>query len=159
MISSANSMKLGYSQDWSRSGYLSEVGSLDSLWVFYILGFILRSDWWMVFRILNYRSSLVTFSTFRVFFILSILAYSWRAIKYAIQLEFYCEATTSDQYCLASFKELYSMKYRRCLYFDYCSVNLWALPLVIHILIGIILVPIFSVFIFSLIEILRIKFL
>jgi len=67
----------------------------------------------------------------------------------------------SYQICidLASFEELYSMKYRRCLYFDYCSVNLWALPLVIHILIGIILVPIFSMFILSLIEILRTKFL
>ena len=59
MISSANSMKLGYSQDWSRSGYLSEVNSRNSLRIFYILGYIFQSDWCLVFGILNYRSSLL----------------------------------------------------------------------------------------------------
>ena len=58
MISLANSMKLGYSQDWSWSGYLSEVSSRNSLWIFYILGYIFQSDRCLVFGIHNYRSSL-----------------------------------------------------------------------------------------------------
>ena len=59
MIYLANSMKLGFSQDWSRLGYLSEVSCRDSLRVFYILGYIFQSDRCLVFGILNYRSSLL----------------------------------------------------------------------------------------------------
>jgi len=42
-----------------RSGYLSEVSNLVSLWLFYILGYIFQSDQRLVFGILNYRSSLL----------------------------------------------------------------------------------------------------
>ena len=88
-----------------------------------------------------------------VFFIFSILAYSRRAIKYAVQLEFYYEVVLSGQYYSTSFEDLYSRKCRRCLYFDHCSIDLGALPLVIHILIGIISVHVLFVFILPLIEI------
>ena len=64
----------------------------------------------------------------------------------------------SDRYYLASFKDLYSRKCRRCLYSDYCSVDLGALPVVIHILIGIIPVLTPFVFILPLIEIARTQF-
>jgi len=40
------------------------------------------------------------------FFIFSFLAYSRRAIKYAVQLEFYCKVVLSGQYYSASFKVL-----------------------------------------------------
>jgi len=40
-------------------GYLSEVSSRDSLWVFYILGYIFQNNRRQVFKILNYRSSLL----------------------------------------------------------------------------------------------------
>ena len=96
--------------------------------------------------------------TIRVSFIFNILAYSRRAIKYAVQQEFYCKATTSDQYYLVSFKDLYSRKCRRYLYSDCYSVDSRALPAVIHILIGIISVPILFVFILPLIEIARTQF-
>jgi len=48
-----------YSQNWSQSGYLSEVSTRDSLRTFYILGYIFQNDWCLVFRILNYQSSLL----------------------------------------------------------------------------------------------------
>jgi len=137
MISSANSMKLGYSQDWSWSGYLSEVGIRVFLQLLSIPGYILQSDWCLVFGILNYRSSLVMLSIIGVFFIFSILAYSRRAIKYAVQLEFYYKEVISDQYYLASFKDLYGRKCRRYLCSDHYPINMKMLLLVIHILIGI----------------------
>ena len=95
VISSDNSMKLGYPQDWSRSGYLSEVSTRDSLRIFYNLGYIFQSDRRLVFRILNYRSSLFMLSIIRVFFIFSVLAHSQNDIKYAVQREFYCKAVVS----------------------------------------------------------------
>ena len=42
-----------------RSGYLSDVGIRISLRLLYIPGYILQSDWCLVFGILNYRSSLL----------------------------------------------------------------------------------------------------
>jgi len=89
-------------------------------------------------------------SIIRIFFFFGILAHSRSDIKYAVQREFYCKAVLSDQYYLASFEDLYSRKYKRCLYFDYYSVDLRALPIVIHILIGIIFVPVLFVFILPL---------
>ena len=105
-------------------------------------------------RILNYRSSLLCSELSGFSFIFSILAYSRRAIKYAVQLEFYCTATTSVSI----------IWYRSKMYTagstedDYCSVKLRALPIVLHILIGInsTLVP--FVFILPLIEIARTQF-
>jgi len=63
-------------------------------------------------------------SIIRVFFIFNILAHSRSNIKYAVQQKFYCKAVFSGLYYLASFEDLYSRKCRRCLYFDYCSVDL-----------------------------------
>ena len=97
-------------------------------------------------------------SIIRVSFIFGILAYSRRAIKYVVQREFYCEAVLLGQYYLASFEDLYSRKCRRCLYCDYCSIDLRALPAVIHILIGIIPVPVPFMFILPLNEIARTQF-
>jgi len=97
-------MKLGYSQDWSRSGYLSKVSSRDSLWVFYILSYIFHSDRCLVFKILNYRYSSFMLSIIGVFYIFSILAHSRSDIKYAIQQKFYYKAVLSDQDYSTSFE-------------------------------------------------------
>ena len=117
--------------------------------LFSILGYIFQSDQrqyseFLIIGLLYYAQC------YRGFFILSILAYSRRAIKYKVQLEVYCKAVLSGQYYSASFKDLYSRKCKRCLYSDYCLVDLRALPAVIHILIGIIPVPVLSVFIYPL---------
>ena len=74
-----------YSLDWSRSGYLSEVSSRDSLRVFYILGYIFQSDRYLVFGILNYWSSLLC-SGLSGF---SLTSVSWLILG----------ATVSMQYC------------------------------------------------------------
>jgi len=87
-----------------RSDYLSEVGIRVSLLLFYILGYILQSDRYLVFGILNYRPSLFMLSIIRVFFIFSILAHSRSDIKFAVQRVFYCKAVLSGQYYLASFE-------------------------------------------------------
>jgi len=151
-------MKLGYSQNWSKIGL--SFGSIRVfLQLFSILGYILQRDRCLVLRILNYQSSLFMLSVIRVSFIFGILAHSQSDIKYAIQREFYCKAMLSGLYYLASFEDLYSKKCRRCLYSDYCSVDLRALPAVIHILIGIIPVYVLFVFILPLIEIARTQFL
>ena len=63
-----------------------------------------------------------------------------------------------DQYYSASFEDLYSRKCRRCLHSDYCSVNLRALPIVLHILISIIPVHVPFLFNLPLIEIARTQF-
>jgi len=55
------------------------------------------------------------------------------------------------QYYMASFKDLYGRKCRRYLYSDYCLVDLRALPVVIHILIGIISVHVLFAFILPLV--------
>jgi len=96
---------------------------------------------------------------YRDFLYLQYSGYSRRAIKYAVQLEFYCKAMLSGQYYSTSFEDLYSRKCRRCPYSDYCSVNLRALLKVIHMLIGIIPVYLLFVFILPLIEIARTQFL
>ena len=72
--------------------------------------------------------------------------------------EFYYKATILDYYYLTSFEDLYSRKCRRYLCSDHCSVDLGELPLVIHILIGIIPVHVPFVFILPLIEISRMQF-
>jgi len=98
MISSTNSLKFGSSGILRMDlqlGYLSEVSSKDSLWVFYILGCIFLSNRRQVFRILNYRCSLLCSVLSEFSFIFSILVYSRRAINYAVQREFYCEAVLS----------------------------------------------------------------
>ena len=140
------------------SGYLSEVSSQNSLRIFYTLGYIFQRD-----RCLIQNSQLSVFfimlRTIRVFFIFSILAHSQSDTKYAVQREFYYKAMLSGMYYSTSFEDLYSRKCRRCLYSDYCSVNLRALPVVIHILIGIIHVLAPFVFILPLIEIARTQFL
>ena len=138
MISSANSMMLGYSKNWSTIGLSFRRRYPDFLRLFYSLGYIFQSDRCLVFRILNYRSSLLCsvssgFPLSSVFWLIL-----EKAIKDAVQREFYYKAMISNQYYLASFKDLYGRKYRGCLYSDYCSVDLRALPAVIHILIGII---------------------
>jgi len=55
------------------------------------------------------------------------------------------------QYYMASFEDLYGRKCRRCLYSDYYLVDLRALPVVIHILIGIIPVHVLFAFILPLV--------
>ena len=98
-------------------------------------------------------------SIIMVFFIFGTLAHSRSNIRYAVQREFYCKTVLSGQYYSTSFEDLYSKKCRRCLFFDYCSVDLRALSVVIHILIGIITVHVLFVFILPLIEIARTEFL
>jgi len=59
MISSANSIVLGHSQNWSTIGLSFRRRYPDFLRLFSILGYILQSDWCRVFGILNYRCSLL----------------------------------------------------------------------------------------------------
>ena len=115
---------------------------------------------WLMPGIRNFPLSVffIMLSTIRVSFIFSILVYSRRAIKYVVQREFYYKVMISDQYYSTSFEELYSRKYRRCLYSNHCSVNLRDLPIVLHILIGIISTHVPFVFILPLIEIARTQF-
>ena len=122
MIPSANSMKLG-------------ILRIDSDQVIFQKSAI---------RILNYRSSLLCsglsgFSLSSIFWLilggLSSMQYNWNSI-----------AKLCHQSVL--FEDLYSRKCRRCLYSDYCSVDLRALPIVLHILIDII--PILVPFVFIL---------
>jgi len=152
-------MMLGYSKNWSTIGLSFRKRYSDFLWLFSILGYILQSDRCLVFRILNYRSSLFMLSIIRVFVIFGILAYSRSDIKYTVQREFYYKAMLSGHYYSTSFEDSYSRKCRRCLYSDYCAVNLTALPTVIHILIGIIPIHVPFVFILPLIEIARTQIL
>ena len=89
------------------------------------------------------------------YFIFGILACFRSDIKYAVQREFYYKAVLSGQYYSRSFEDSYSRKCRKYLYSNYCTVNLRALPTMIHILFGIIPVPVLFVFILPLIEITR----
>ena len=153
MISSANSMKLGY---------LSEVGIRVFLQLFSILGYILQSDWYLVFRILNYRSSLVMFS---IIMVLLHLLYSglfskWyyacctagilllsgviKSVLFGIVRRFIQQEIQKISIFQLLFNRLESLT---------CSV--WRL----HILIGIIPVHIPFVFILPLIKIARTQFL
>ena len=59
MVSSVNSMVLGHSQNGSTIELSFRRRYPDFLRLFSILGYILQSDWCRVFRILNYRSSLL----------------------------------------------------------------------------------------------------
>ena len=82
----------------------------------------------------------------RVFFIFSILAHSQSNIKYTVQREFYCKAVLSV--CIIQHRlKNYTAESAED---DYCSVNLRALPIVLHILIGIIPVLVPFVFIYPL---------
>ena len=126
-----------------RSGYLSEVSNLVSLWLFYILGYIFQSDQRLVFGILNYRSSLLClvlsgYSLSSVFRSILGVILSIHYIGNSITVS--SSSTTSGlsdkeiisgQHYMASFEDLYSRKCRRCLYSDYCSINLGVLPVVI----------------------------
>ena len=141
-----------------QSSYLSEVSSriLYGYFIFLAISFIVidaRYSEFLAIGLLYLCSVLSGFS----FFV--ILAHSQSDIKYAVKQEFYCKAVLSGLYYLASFEDLYSKKCRRCLYSDYCSVDLRALPAVIHILSGIISVPVLFVFVLPLIEIARTQFL
>ena len=75
----------------------------------------------------------IMLSTIRVSFIFSILAYARRAIKYAVRLEFYCKVVSSVS-IIRHCSKIYTAKSAED---DYCSANLRALPIVLHILIGI----------------------
>ena len=59
-------------------------------------------------------------------------------IQYSGNAGILLQSCVISQYYSALFEDLYSRKCRGCLYSDYCSVNLRALPIVLHILIGII---------------------
>ena len=119
-------------------GYLSEDGIRDSLRLFFIHGYIFQSDRRLVFGILNYRSSLLCSGLSR-FFLSTVF---WLIPR----------ATLSMQYSGNSIAEL------RCLCSDYCSVNLRALPIVLHILIGIDSALVLLVFNLPLNEIARTQF-
>jgi len=66
-----------------QSCYHLEDNIRDSLQLFYILDYVFQSDRRLVFRILNYRSSLFMLNLIRVFSIFSILVYSQGNSKYA----------------------------------------------------------------------------
>jgi len=103
------------------------------------------------------------------FFIFGILVYSRSNIRHTTHRDSITDSSSSTaaclsdkevisgQYYMASFEDLYGRKCR-CLYSDYCTVDLGALSVVIHILIGIILIHVLFVFI-SPIKISRTKFL
>ena len=129
-----------YSPDRSWSGYLSEDSSRNSLRIFYILYYIVQSDWCLVFGILNYRSSLLLCSGLSGFSLSSVF---WLMLG----------GLSSKQYNWNS-KDLYS---RKCGGWFY-SANLRALPIVLHILIGINSIFVPFVFILPLIEIARTQF-
>ena len=74
-----------------------------SLQLFSILDYILQSDRYLVSGIL--KVFFIMLSIIGIFFIFSILVYSRRAIKYAVQLEFYCKAVLSGQYYSTSFED------------------------------------------------------
>ena len=123
-----------YSPDRSWSGYLSEDSSRNSLRIFYLLYYIVQSNWCLVFGILNYRSSLLLCSGLSGFPLSSVF---WLILGRLSSMQIYTTGSAED---------------------DYYSVDLRALPIVLHILIGInsTLVP--FVFILPLIEIARTQF-
>ena len=92
-------------------------------------------------------------SIIRVFFIFGILAHSQSNIKCAGQREFYCKTVLFD-----IVRKFIQQKVQKMSNSGYCSVDLGALPIMIHILIDIIPVHVLFVFILPLIEIARKQF-
>ena len=158
MISSANSMKLGHSQNWSTIELSFRRRYPDFLRLFSILDYILQSDWCRVFRILKLSVFFIMLRIIRVSFIFIILAYFSESYQVCSIAGILLQSNDIRLVLFGIVQNLYSKKCRRCLYFGYCSVDLGALPIVIHILIGIIPVHVLFVFILPLIEIARTQF-
>jgi len=123
-----------YSPDRSWSGYLSQDSSRHSLQIFYILYYIVQSDWCLIFGILNYRSSLLLCSGLSGFPLSSVF---WLILGRLSSMQIYTAGSAED---------------------DYYSVDLRALPIVLHILIGINSTHVPFVFNLPLIEIARTQF-
>ena len=154
--------EFGYSPNWSpiRLFFRSRYSDFSTL--FSILGYIFQSDRRPVFKILNYRSSLFMLRIIKIFFIFGILVYSQSNSKHTVHREFYyrfhqvqLHASQIEKwyrvnivwhrlkiYIVESAEDIHVLSYR--------SVVLWVLLLVIHILSGIILAPVFPMFIFPL---------
>ena len=92
--------------------------------------------------------------TIRVFFIFSILAHSQSDIKYAVQREFDCKTVLSVS-IIRHCSKIYTAGSAEE---DYYSANLRALPIVLHISIGMNSTHVPFVFILPLIEIARTQF-
>jgi len=138
-----------------QSSYLSEVGIRVSLLIFYILGYILQIDRYLVFGILYYRSSLLC-SVLSGFSLSSVF---WLILGVILTMQYSGDSIAKQCYQVSIIRHLYIRKCRRCPYSDYCSVDLRALHAIVHILIGIIHVPVPFVFILPLNEIARTQFL
>ena len=108
----------------------SVVGILYGYSIFSTTSYRVIDAWYSEFLIIGL---LYYAQYYQGFLYLQYSVYSRRAIKDAVQREFYCKAVLSDQYYLTSFEDLYSRKCRRCQYSDYCSVDLRALSVMIHI--------------------------